>query len=931
MIKLSNISIHSSCVLFSSFTVAIPAVAQVTTDGTTSTTVISPDGNNFIIDGGDRPDGGSHLFHSFSDFSVPTGGSASFNNALDIVNIFSRVTGGNISNIDGLLRANGTANLFLINPAGIIFGRNAILNIGGSFLGSTADSLLFQDGTEFVATDGRNKPTLTINAPIGLGFRDEPGDIVNQSFALQVSPGRTLALIGGNLSFNGGLLTALGGKLELGSVLSQSEVTLAQTPQGFVMGYEGVPDFGDIQLNQQAVLNTSGLGGGTINIRGEQVSIQDGSQIVSLTQGDFNGGDINIDTGKLLMSNEARISTATFGSGKGGNINIDATDSIEIIGTGFDEFQNTFIRDVLLGNATPESLQQGTGIVVSTFGIGEAGNTIIDTSSLRMSNGGIIFGVTSTVGKGGDIKLNASESIKLIGSALLNGSLLGSTAVAGDIVVEAKNLDIRDGGLIVNATFGSGNGGDIEVNVAETIELFNTPLEALVPTGILANSSLGIGQAGDVKINANNLFADRGAVINNNSGALILNQPSSGNVRPLPGGNAGSIEVNVSNLIELIGIGSNGITTSGISSTAFGGSFSAGDINISTGNLVVRDGARIDAATTGSGQGGTVSIAARESIMVSGTSPIREPALINEIPSAIAATSGRIDLPIQATGKAGNLNIETRQLTIQNEARIAVNSLSLGEAGNLTVMAESINFKNRGSINASTVSGQGGNITLQVDNIINLQNNSLISARATNNANGGNVTIETDFIIASPQQNNDIIARAEQGIGGNINITAEGIFGLEERNSTPPNNTNDIDASSEFGLDGTVLINTPDVGVFQEVIEAPEIVQIQTLGANACHKREIAEASSFIITGKGGTFPQPTAPLSSEAIVIEGKFVPIGTEQRQQKQIQPLVTAQGEIYPARGIRFLENGDIVLTAYPTHNVQRTPHSSPNCQV
>jgi len=154
----------------------MPAIAQISSDGTLSTSVTT-NGNNFTINGGDRA--GGNLFHSFSEFSLPTGGEAFFNNDLDVENIFSRVTG-NISNIDGLIRANGSANLFLLNPAGIVFGPNARLDIGGSFLGSSASSLMFPGGIEFSATDTQSTPLLTINAPIGLWFRENPGRIAVQ-------------------------------------------------------------------------------------------------------------------------------------------------------------------------------------------------------------------------------------------------------------------------------------------------------------------------------------------------------------------------------------------------------------------------------------------------------------------------------------------------------------------------------------------------------------------------------------------------------------------------------------------------------------------------------------------------------------------------------------------------------------------------------
>ena len=182
--------------------VSFPAYGQISPDGTLPTNVTGADGRNFTIDGGAQV--GGNLFHSFRDFSVPTGGSAFFNNGGDINNIINRVTGGNFSNIDGLLRANGAANLFLINPAGIVFGPNARLDIGGSFMGTTASGLLFADGAEFGVLDGSGTPLLTVNQPVGLRFRGNEGGIVNRSVhvdgtgarvGLRVPDGQSLSLI----------------------------------------------------------------------------------------------------------------------------------------------------------------------------------------------------------------------------------------------------------------------------------------------------------------------------------------------------------------------------------------------------------------------------------------------------------------------------------------------------------------------------------------------------------------------------------------------------------------------------------------------------------------------------------------------------------------------------------------------------------------
>ncbi|BAY81274.1 filamentous hemagglutinin outer membrane protein [Calothrix parasitica NIES-267] len=141
--------------------------AQITPDNTLpNNSEIGIEGNITKINGGTTA--GSNLFHSFEKFGVSTDTEAHFNNATDIQNIFTRVTGKSFSDIDGLIKANGAANLFLINPHGIVFGENARLDIGGSFVGSAADSFKFPGNVEFSAVNPQQSPLLSVNLPVGL-------------------------------------------------------------------------------------------------------------------------------------------------------------------------------------------------------------------------------------------------------------------------------------------------------------------------------------------------------------------------------------------------------------------------------------------------------------------------------------------------------------------------------------------------------------------------------------------------------------------------------------------------------------------------------------------------------------------------------------------------------------------------------------------
>ena len=273
---------------------ARPNLAQVIPDGSLGTIV---NGNpNFQITGGTTR--GSNLFHSFQQFSIPLGGSVVFLNNSSIQNIFTRVTGGDRSLINGLIEAQGTANLFLINPAGITFGSGARLRLGGSFFATTADRIVFSDGVMLEASDPTEPPLLTINSPIGLDFsgntpapirvegeghgftlesiRTTPVDRSQANPGLEVSSGNTLALIGGEVNLVGGVLKAPEGRITLGSV-QQGQVSLTSVGGGWGFGYAGVEGFGDINLSEAAAVDASGSGLGSIEMVGRQVRLTGGS------------------------------------------------------------------------------------------------------------------------------------------------------------------------------------------------------------------------------------------------------------------------------------------------------------------------------------------------------------------------------------------------------------------------------------------------------------------------------------------------------------------------------------------------------------------------------------------------------------------------------------------------------------------------------
>jgi filamentous hemagglutinin family protein len=688
--------------------------AQVIPDATLKTAV-SQSGNNFTITNGDRV--GNNLFHSFSQFSIPSQGSAFFDNASDIQNIFSRVTGSNISNIDGLIQANGSANLFLLNPNGIIFGQNAKLDIGGSFVGTTANSIKFQDGTEFSAVNPTDKPLLTMSVPVGLQFETNPkpiqvegighkltklnplnptsSPINSQSHSglqLGVQPLKTLALIGGDISLVGGTLEAIGGRIELGSVGS-GMVSLNPVNQGWTFGYDGVQSFRDISMSKRALADASGssmgtISGGTIQIQGARVSLIDGS--VALIQ--------------------------NLGLQSSGGIKVQAYESVDLIGV------------------DPNGLIINSSLRNESLAVGSNGDITVRTRQLLLKEGGSINSLTYGPGASGNITLEVADSLKMLGLSPISSNFSNITTTtygtgnAKDISISTRELTIFNGGTISTTSIGSGASGDLTIKATELIELSGFIQRFFIPSSI-SSASLVSGDAGNMIIDTRRLIVSNGGRIDSSTtgsgkgGNLIINATDSIEVKgAVPGSRNPSLISSSGNILD-----ESLRLQLKLPPTPTGDS---GSLTINTGRLSVTDGALVNAQNEGSGKAGMLDINAG-SIFLNNYGSITTLAKFGG--------GGHLKLQVQDT------------LLAQRDSKISAEAGEKGSGGNITINAPLIIGLKNSDITANAFIGSGGDIKITTEGIFGL-----------------------DYRHQSTE-NSDITASSQFSVNGNVQINNIGV------------------------------------------------------------------------------------------------------------------------------------------------------------
>ncbi|NHC33550.1 two-partner secretion domain-containing protein [Scytonema millei] len=806
--SLSFANVFGSAVVFGS-----PALAQVVPDNTVGSAVSGISGGEQTITGGTRQ--GGNLFHSFDRFSVPTNGAAIFSNDLDIQNILSRVTGGSVSDIDGLIRANGAANLFLLNPNGIIFGPNARLDVGGSFIATTASSINFADGTQFSATPGTGAPLLTVSVPLGLQFGAGAGEIVNRSrsadsndfvVGLQVQPGKTLGLIGGSINLEGGWLTARGGRIELGAVAAPGVVGINPDPSGFRFSFPTDLTLGDISLTNDSIVNVSAGGGGHISVNTRNLNLFGGSELVAgigenqevvgavagdidvnaqgtiaiggrsqrgFSSGVFNnvdeggtgkGGNIDINTGSLSLTDSGVISASVFGTGNAGNVNITAADSVSL--------DSSTIFSRVRENAT-----------------GNGGNVAIKARSVELTNGARL--TTSTLGQGnaGSIDVRAQDTVSLNNSFLLSnvGSSQGNPAKGnvGTIRIKAKTVLLNEGTQIAAGFFanGQGNSGIVSIEADDSI--------SFSASEILTNTDFNaVGNSSDILISAPTVSFTNGSLLKTSNAG----QGNAGNITIT----AQSLSLSDSELVSNIG-----------SLERQPAKGDVGNIRIKAKTVSLNEGTQIEAGFFANGQGnsGIVSIEADDSISFSA--------------SAILTNTD-----FNAVGNSSDIQISAPTVSFTNGSLLKTSNAGQGNAGNITITAQSLSLSdselvsNIGSLERQPAKGDVGNIRIKAKTV-SLNEGTQIEAGffANGQGNSGVVSIEADdsisFSASAILTNTDFNA---VGNSSDIQISAPTVSFtngslLETSNAGRGNAGNvTITASDRITFDGSSVFSSLEVG-----------------------------------------------------------------------------------------------------------------------
>jgi filamentous hemagglutinin family protein len=919
MMKFSSLFSSLLAGVFCNFLNVDLSIAQVTSDRTTATQV-RRDQDTFNITGGTTA--GRNLFHSFREFSVPRNAIAHFQNADTIQNIFGRVTGASASRINGIIRANGVANLFLLNPNGVICGG---LHAYGGRIEVGAVGASGRVGLE------------TADAIWRLQF---PADLERADVTFEDANIEVAAAGQGDITIHAHNLDFLDSFVNAGIDVGDSLTNQAGDVILDATGHLNLGQDSRVENDVDAIGNS-----GNILIRSDTLALTAGSQISASVFGQGKAGDVDIvvrDRVSIDGFDQEGFSSGIFSTvetsearGNSGTIRLSAN-SLDVTNNGtFDTSMNGRGRaGSIIINVKNRAFFDNSGDIFSTLGeeaVGRGGNIILTVGDLSLLRGGQLLSLTRGQGNAGDIQISARDRIVINGfdregfpSGIFSSVEPEAQGDGGDITLSSSSLSVTNDASLDVSVLGEGKAGNISVNVTGNVVFSNSIIFATLEEG-------AVGQGGNVILTVGSLSLVQGGQL------LALTREQ---------GDAGDIRIRVRDRLILDGVSPDGhisAIVTDVESTAVGNS---GDITINTNSLVILNGAELTASTSGQGNAGNITIQARDQILLQGNSTRAR----DQFPLTVISNSINSSVDRNAQGDSGTIVLTTDRLSIEDGAGVFVVNLEEGRAGDIRVNAETV-LIDRASIAATTASGDGGSISLDDVNVLNLRRGSRISATAGEaeaSGDGGNITINGNFLVANPSGNSDITANAFEGAGGRITITAEGIVGLVSRSredlqallgTTNPAQlnpqqlpTSDITAISQTNpnLSGQVTLNAPDINPEQGITSLPNTLIDTTQQINpACSARAgFFDQNQFVVTGRGGLPAAPTDTLSEAGVSVDlGQSIATTstatphlssgqTDTRVRLPSQPIIEAQGW-------RVDEQGNIILTAEDAIASQRSP--------
>jgi filamentous hemagglutinin family protein len=677
-------------------------------------------GPNFNIPATVGATRGNNLFHSFSQFDLVKGDTATFSGPANIQNILARVTGGAPSSIDGTIRSEiPGANFFLMNPKGILFGPNASLDVSGSFAATTADYLKLADGARFVASIDADDSVLTTAPVAAFGFLGtQPGSLSVQQSTLSVPGGKSISLVGGNIGLDGGSLQAAAGQINVASVQAPGEIP-ADPSSVHVATFS---QFGAIDLQNSAHLDASGDRGGRLVIRGGRLTV-DNSKIEANTTGSGDGLGIDIElAGDLTLSNGGQINSLSPGGlGASGNIQV-TSQSIHMDGGGaVDDFFNP-----------TTGISAATGDVFGGGGPAKGGDVVVHTGRLEMVNSAQISSASYGAGNAGRIEVDA-DSVRLDAQLITPTQITANTqqfdggGKAGDIVIRAGTFDLVNGATVLAASLGSGAAGLVDLN-AKKVNILNG--------GIITAGTFVSGPGGNVQVTADSLRIDGRNYDTGTDNLTGIQAITTSTDAPAPGGN---IQTKTGSL-DLLNSGSIFTFSLGLGQ--------GGNIDVSTKNLSLNNGASIQASGQGAGAAGNISVEASGPVLLTSQSSVNT--------SAPGSSGGNI------TVHAGS-DVELFDSKISAQAGLNGGNIALTSPG-LMYLRNSIVTGEADATGSGF--GNGGNLTLQPSLLV-INTGSLISKSSF--GNGGNISILSDYFFPSDAI---IDATAPFGLPGTVQVTA---------------------------------------------------------------------------------------------------------------------------------------------------------------